>query len=68
MCYRHAAISFNRPCPHCGASQCNEQMFCTECGGLMPYEAPPSEGFLANEGESPSEDATAEDGIMPPQA
>lgn len=41
MCYRHAAISFNRPCPHCGASQCNEQMFCTECGGLMPHVTEP---------------------------
>lgn len=50
MCYRHAAISFNRPCPHCGASQCNEQMFCTECGGLMPHVTEP-----------PKEDAQVKD-------
>ena len=24
MCYRHGIISFNRPCPACGAPQCNE--------------------------------------------
>lgn len=37
MCYRPGTISFNRLCPHCGNPQCNEQMYCTECGELLPY-------------------------------
>lgn len=43
MCYRSATISFNRPCPECGAPQCNEQMYCTECGALMPDVALPDD-------------------------
>ena len=41
MCYRHATISFDRPCPECGAPQCNQSMYCSECGAEMPYVAFP---------------------------
>ena len=43
MCYRHATLTFDRPCPECGALQCNLSMYCEECGAELPYVAHPSQ-------------------------
>lgn len=43
MCYRHATLSFDRPCPECGSAQCNLSMYCSECGAELPYIAHPSQ-------------------------
>ena len=43
MCYRHATLSFDRPCPECGSMQCNLSMYCSECGADLPYIAHPSQ-------------------------
>ena len=43
MCYRHATLSFERPCPECGALQCNASKYCEECGAEMPYIARPDQ-------------------------
>lgn len=63
MCYRHATLSFDRPCPECGSMQCNLSMYCDECGAELPYVAHPSqcEGSAASydlEDDMP-EDASA---------
>lgn len=43
MCYRHATLTFERPCPECGSMQCNLSMYCEECGAELPYIAHPSQ-------------------------
>ena len=61
MCYRHATISFDRPCPECGSMQCNLSMYCSECGAEMPYIAHPSqvEGTSVPSAEADEEEIRA---------
>lgn len=62
MCYRHATTSFDRPCPECGSLQCNQSMYCGECGAEMPYVAHPehlkeaSDLYTENSGSASAEE------------